>query len=212
MSLLLTSFATWKAHQITNASDDLVGLLQTRQQLPVNTLVIRHLPVHFQLAPCQVLSAIVKQRPTIVVCCGMAEQRSLLNLERYAHHQSQRLETSVNLQQLCQETQWTAVSHDAGNYVCNDLYFRLLTYIKNHRSPIRCLFIHVPPLTPYNREPIIHDVTMILSRLVTADRQPDSQVAGGNEWTIEEPTAPFCRGESFEINRNNRNQKLVSDC
>ncbi len=49
MTLLLTSFAPWKAHQSTNASDDLIALLSARQQLPPNTRLIRHLPVHVQL-------------------------------------------------------------------------------------------------------------------------------------------------------------------
>ena len=175
MSLLVTSFAPWRAHQTTNASDDLLALLQRRQQLPKHTQVIRHLPVHYQLAPCQVLSAMLKQRPSAVVCCGMAEQRSLLNLERYAHHQGHRLETSINLPQLCAETQWTEISHDAGDYVCNDLYYRLLAYVNQHRLSIHCLFVHVPPLSQYNREPLVYDLATILSRL-SSMRQESPQL------------------------------------
>jgi pyroglutamyl-peptidase len=95
----------------------------------------------------------------------MAEQRSLLNLERYAHHQGHRWETSIDLPQLCANTQWTEISHDAGDYVCNDLYYRLLAYVNQHHLPIHCLFVHVPLLTQYNREPLVHDLAMMLSRL-----------------------------------------------
>jgi pyroglutamyl-peptidase len=173
MSLLVTSFAPWKAHQASNASDDLVALMQARRYLPTNTIVMRQLPVHFQLAPCQVLSAMLKQRPSVVVCCGMAEQRSLLTLERYAHQQQQRLETSLDVQHLCQFTQWTTVSHDAGSYVCNDLYFQLLTYIQKYRLPMHGLFVHVPPLHPYNQDAIVHDFATVLSHLAAVGGRPE---------------------------------------
>ena len=165
MTLLLTSFAPWKAHQKTNASDDLLALVEARRQLPPPTILMRQLPVHFQLAPGQVLTAVFHQRPAVVVCCGMAEERSLLNLERYAHHRGDRLETTLDLPPLCADTQWSTISHDAGSYVCNDLYYRLLAYIQKHRLATHCLFVHVPPLTAYNREPIARDFVTILSRL-----------------------------------------------
>jgi pyroglutamyl-peptidase len=165
MALLLTSFAPWRAHQASNAADDLVALLQARQQLPANTLLMRHLPVHFQLAPCQVITTIFQKRPAVVVCCGMAEQRSLLNLEQSARWQGDTQFTSLNLPHLIRGTHWTALSDDAGDYVCNYLYFRLLSYIQQHRLPIQALFVHVPLLTDHNRELLAHDFTLILSRL-----------------------------------------------
>jgi pyroglutamyl-peptidase len=165
MALLLTSFAPWRAHQPSNAADDLVALLQTRNQLPPDTLLMRHLPVHFQLAPCQVITATFQSRPAVVVCCGMAENRSLLNLETTARWQAEQHVTSLNLNDLMQGTQWTTLSDDAGDYVCNYLYFRLLSYLQRHRLPIHGLFIHVPLLTEHNRELIADDFSLILSRL-----------------------------------------------
>ncbi|MDB9527828.1 peptidase C15 [Oscillatoria sp. CS-180] len=165
MSLLLTSFAPWKAHQNSNASDDIVALLQSQRRLPKNTIVVRHLPVHSQLASCQVLSALLKHQPSAVVCCGMAEKRGLLNLEQCARSQSTVLKTPVDLSYLCSGTQWTTVSNDAGTYVCNDLYFQLLTYIETHHLSTNGLFIHVPLLNAYNREAIAYDLSLILSKL-----------------------------------------------
>lgn len=167
MTLLLTSFAPWKAHQESNSSDDLVYLLAERKQLPTNTILIRRLPVHFQLAPCQVLSALFQYKPDTVVCCGMAESRSLLNLERYGRSHHDRLETSLDLEQLCEHTKWTTISEDAGNYVCNALYFQLLAHIRQNDLATRALFIHVPPLNAYNREAIAQDLHKILAELET---------------------------------------------
>lgn len=164
-SLLLTSFAPWRAHQLSNASDDLIGLLESRNQIPPNASLIRQLPVHFQLAPSQVIATMLKIRPAVVVCCGMAEKRALLNLEQYACWNGDRRETPLNLSPLCVGTQWTEISHDAGDYVCNYLYYRLLAFVQKHRWPIQCLFVHVPLLTNSNRELVAHDFALILSRL-----------------------------------------------
>lgn len=37
------------------------------------------------------------------------------------------------------------ISHTAGTYVCNDLYYRVLSQYKEYRQQI--IFVHVPPLT-----------------------------------------------------------------
>ena len=171
MTLLLTSFAPWKAHQRTNAADDLIALARARNQLPGQTLLMRHLPVHWQLAPGQVLAALFKHRPAAVVCCGMAEKRSFLSLERYAHHRCDRLETTLWLPDLCADLQWTTISDDAGNYACNALYYQLLDCIQRSSLPTQCLFIHVPPISVYHREPLVHDFSQVLARLSHCQRQ-----------------------------------------
>ncbi|MEM1280980.1 MAG: peptidase C15 [Cyanobacteria bacterium P01_H01_bin.152] len=167
MTLLITTFAPWKAHQTTNSSDDLVALLCNRQLLPTRTRVLRNLPVHFQLAPSQVIAAMYQYRPTTVVCCGMAETRSRLNLERYAHGLGERLETPLNLSQLAAGLEWTTISHNAGNFVCNALYYELLRHIQKHDLGVQSLFLHVPQLNNYNRQPLIQDFVSVLSRLPT---------------------------------------------
>lgn len=174
--LLITSFAPWRAHQRSNSSDDLIALLESQNQIPADTALIRHLPVNFQLAPCRVISEITRTCPTIVVCCGMAEQRLLLSLERYGRSQEQTLETSIDLSRLCTGTYSTVISHDAGNYVCNHLYHQLLNHIQMKRTPIQCLFVHVPLLTRQNRDLLASDFALILSRL--------SQMASSVEYAV----------------------------
>lgn len=163
--ILLTSFAPWRAHQHSNTSDDLIALLASRNRLPKGTVLMRHLPVHFQLAPCTVKAAIAKNRPAVVVCCGMAEKRSLLTLERYGHGKGERLETRLDLTALRSDTHWTTISHDAGRYVCNALYYQVLSYLASSDAATQGLFIHVPLLTDYNRELIVRDFAVILSRI-----------------------------------------------
>lgn len=171
--LLLTSFATWEAHQRSNTSDDLIGLLQASGQLPATTQLMRHLPVDFQLAPLQVIAAMVRLRPAVVVCCGMAEGRSLLTLEKFGRRSGQVQATDLNLVQLCEGTAYTALSQDAGSYVCNHLYYEILAFIQKHSLSVHCLFVHVPLITDHNRERLIRDFALMVSRLsaiaITAD-------------------------------------------
>ncbi|NEQ46400.1 MAG: peptidase C15 [Leptolyngbya sp. SIOISBB] len=167
MTLLITTFAPWKAHQTTNSSDDLVASLYELRLLPTQTRLVRNLPVHFQLAPSQVIAAVYQHRPTTVICCGMAETRSRLNLERYAHGPGERFETPLNLSQLAAGLKWTTISHNAGNFVCNALYYELLRHIQKHDLGIQSLFLHVPLLNNYNRQPLIQDCVSVLSRLQT---------------------------------------------
>ncbi len=165
MTLLLTSFAPWRSHQVSNTSDDLLAALQVGDRLPPATRVIRQLPVNFHLAPGQVINAMFQYRPRVVVCCGMAENRVRLNLERYARFQGHTLETGLNLERLQQGTLWTETSTDAGNYVCNYLYYRLLHHIAVHRLPTHCVFIHVPKLTAYTRRWVEADLGLMLFKL-----------------------------------------------
>lgn len=163
--VLITSFAPWRAHQRSNASDDLLLTLQRQQQLPNHAVLLRHLPVHSQLAPCQVISKIMTTCPAVVVCCGMAEGRSLLTLEKVGRQGQRSLKTTLNLRQVSAGTHWTTISHHAGNYVCNDLYYQVLAF--THRCPwnVESLFIHVPVLTTQNMPWIVADFLIILSQL-----------------------------------------------
>ena len=165
--ILLTSFDTWKAHHRSNASDDLIEAIMQQDcfaKWHEKLSLLRKLPVDFQLAPQQVIAQIDALQPDIIVCCGMAERRSLLTLESYGKHQSAILQTAIAVDQLVEGLAVTQVSHDAGDFVCNDLYYAVLKHIQTHRLDCRCLFIHVPVLNEVNLAPILQDFLIILQR------------------------------------------------
>ena len=141
--LLITSFQPWRAHQRSNTSDDLIAALQQKNQLPANSFWVRNVPVNFETASIRVLSAIQQWHPHTVVCCGMAEKRVQLSLEKFARQGGQTLETGLNLQSLLTGTQLSEVSVDAGAYVCNHLYYQILNAIRTKKSKTQALFIHV---------------------------------------------------------------------
>ncbi len=164
--ILLTSFAPWQAHQRSNAADDLILRLMQRRGLPSNVVVLRHLPVHWQLAPCQVIAKAIAIRAAAIVCCGMAERRSLLTVEQCARLGRQTRATTLDLQQLIAGTRCTDISQYAGRYVCNHLYYQILRFDQECSPwPMPGLFIHVPVLQPSTEPWLAEDLQLILKKL-----------------------------------------------
>jgi pyroglutamyl-peptidase len=164
---LLTSFDTWLDEQSSNASDDLLAELLRRCLLGDNVLLLRRLLVDTTIATQQVIAAIDRWQPDVVMCCGMASDRPQLSLESTGKDKECNCvyTTSLDLEQLCRELTMTTISDDAGSFVCNDLYCAVLKYLSDRCAATQCLFLHVPPLTPDNTEHLIADCTIILQRL-----------------------------------------------
>ena len=162
--LLITSFRPWKAHQGLNSSD--VLLEQVTARLPKNAVALRGLPVNFDLAPMQVITHIVQYRPKVVICCGMAETRNSLTVEQWGTYQEQRLATPIHLPNLIKQTIHTHISQNAGDFVCNRLYYRVLKHLKEQSAV--ALFVHVPLITPANQPLIEFDFLKIVEHLNSA--------------------------------------------
>lgn len=163
--ILLTSFQTWLAHQKSNSSDDLLALLQ-QQHNNCNALkFLRQLPVDTQLATEQVISHIETLHPQGIICCGMAEKRQTLTIESQARCQEACLHSVVDLTELVNSLGFTQISHDAGKFVCEGLYYQILKYLQPLPQTIPCIFVHVPLLNPNNQELIQQDLNLIIKYL-----------------------------------------------
>lgn len=166
-TILLTSFDIWEAHHRSNSSDDLLTELLARDLLaPDKIHLLRKLPVDFVLAPAQTIAMMEQVQPDIVVCCGMAERRSCLTVESNGKQAEKIVDANVDLTALIQDLKFTDISHDAGKFVCNHLYYSVLREIYEKQKNIVCIFIHVPLLNAHNLEIIIQDFCRILERLM----------------------------------------------
>lgn len=163
-TVLLTSFTTWLPHQSSNASDDLLAEI-TEIDVDANLHFLRQLPVDFDLAPRLTLEAVDRLRPDVILCCGMAESRSQLNLESRAVVGNETLYTPVQVQQLAKDLEITQVSDCAGRFVCNALYYAILKQLAATRATGVGLFVHVPLLTSQNRRTIVSDFQRILKQV-----------------------------------------------
>ena len=161
---LLTSFDTWLPHQKSNSSDDLITEILKIDSLPISMHFLRKLPVDFQLAPSQVISKINQLQPDIIVCCGMAESRTKLSIESSAN-EGEILKTTFDIDQLLVGLSVSEISHNAGWFVCNSLYYSILKYIQDKNLNHQCLFVHVPILTQENLGQIVTDFLLILQKI-----------------------------------------------
>jgi pyroglutamyl-peptidase len=161
--ILITSFTTWEPHQPSNAADDL--LQRFIEEKGDRHHYLRHLPVDFTLAPRRVIETFEEIRPRVLVCCGMAEERTRLNVESRAVLDERSLETGIDLVRLTEDLAMTDISHDTGRFVCNTLYYRSLEHLNAQESEHHCLFIHVPVLTEENAKALTQDFVRIIARL-----------------------------------------------
>jgi len=134
-------------------------------QLPERTIWLSQVPVSFEMAPIRVINALYRFRPRAVVCCGMAEKRAYLSLEQQGKSVSRSLQTGLNLADLLADTHLSEISHDAGDYVCNALYYRVLAAIQESAIAMPCLFVHVPVLTALTRSLIQADMQLVLDKV-----------------------------------------------
>lgn len=161
--ILLTSFTIWKAHHTSNSSDDLLEMLSQTHPYPLHYL--RKLPVDFQLAPRQVLDRFRELLPEVTILCGMAEDRSELHVESQAVVGEEVIINDLDLQALTAGLAITEISYDAGRFVCNELYYRMLKHHRDEGLVQPCVFVHIPRLTEENRQPIMEDFQTLIQRL-----------------------------------------------
>lgn len=165
-TVLLTSFTTWLPHHSSNSSDDLLLDVDGCVWKDAQVCILRQLPVELNLASNLVIQAYEQLKPDLIICCGMAENRDRLSLESRGVVDGQALYTSVDLEELVKTLKITEISHCAGRFICNSLYYLLLDYLHRLQSRSKCLFVHIPILTAQNRWLICNDFQVIVQRLI----------------------------------------------
>lgn len=153
------------AHQRSNASDDLIQAVLERGRFDQNCHFLRQLPVDFELAPKLTIAKMNEIQPDITICCGMAESRQQLSLESNGKFQSEILRSQLDLERLIAPAIATEISHDAGDFVCNYLYYSVLKHLETDQLSQHCLFVHVPVLTATNLEIIVQDFLGMIDRI-----------------------------------------------
>ena len=163
--ILLTSFTTWLPHQLSNSSNDLLDEISKLNYISFSLNFIRWLPVDIEIASQAVITKINEIAPDIIICCGMAEGRHQLSIESNATRGNIVMRTNVALEKLVDGVDRVNISHDAGKFVCEALYYSVLNYIFEQKLNISCIFVHVPILNENNLAAIVEDFGLILQRI-----------------------------------------------
>ena len=161
--ILLTSFATWLPHQKSNSSDDL--LIEIAKLESPSLRFVRQLPVDVFKASRLVIDKIAELQPDSIICCGMAESRTKLTVESCATCGDVLINTWVDLEKLVAEAAEIEISHDAGKFVCEGLYYEVLKYLQERNLSTHCIFVHVPVLTQDNLPGIVADFHRIIQKM-----------------------------------------------
>jgi pyroglutamyl-peptidase len=165
---LITSFDRWESHHTSNSSDDLLAAMIQRNLVAEHIYFLRKIPVDFQLAPKVAIAKINELKPDQIICCGMAEKRTELTIESNGKSEEEMIQTTIKLDQIISHLSLTKISHDAGNFVCNHLYYSILKHIQINQLNSHCIFIHVPLLNETNLFPILKDFHQILQTIQLA--------------------------------------------
>lgn len=168
MNILITGFEPFMQDRI-NPSWEIAKALDGWQ---LENMVVRaiQLPVIFGDAAIQLKQAIEKWQPEYVMCLGVAANRKTISLERIAiniddarisdNAGNQPIDQPIDaqgvaaffsslpikaiFQKLQQENIAVEVSNTAGTYVCNHVFYHLMSIIQH--THIKGGFIHVPTL------------------------------------------------------------------
>lgn len=165
--ILLTSFQTWLPHQKSNSSDDLLAEVAKLESFSHSLTFLRHLPVDIAQASERAIAKINELQPDIIICCGMAESRRQLSVESNASQGDTVLHNSVDFARLLDSSIGTTISHNAGKFVCEGLYYSVLNHLQKNDLKKHGLFIHVPVLTRNNIAEVLTDVELIMHRLTS---------------------------------------------
>ena len=169
--VLVTGFEPWADH-VVNPS-----------QLVAEALGGVVLPVSWARATAALRAAIDEHDPEIVIAFGLAETREAISVERFAHNLDEAATTDNDaasgsgaeidpagpialrstlpvdaiVAELTAEGIPAEVSRDAGGFLCNHVFYRLLQLRAGG-------FVHVPPLDVLPAETLVRAAELIVAR------------------------------------------------
>lgn len=176
MKLLLSGFEPFGGHTI-NPTQSLLQAMEdysfTDISLELHTIL---LPVHYDECVELLLAEVEKFQPDIIIACGLAAGRTAVNLERiavnikdieassYADNRNERpqdipirangpdglfstLPIRVITDRLIENGIPAVISNTAGTFICNNVMYGMLDYIKQSSPGVLAGFVHFPAST-----------------------------------------------------------------
>jgi pyroglutamyl-peptidase len=175
-------------------------------------IVIQEVPTVFHEAIKVVAQAIELHQPDVVICVGQAGGRTQITPERVAINlDDARIPDNKKNQPIDEHiveggpvAYWStlpvkrivhhmkeagipaAVSHTAGTFVCNHLFYGLMNYLEKHAPQVRGGFIHIPFIpeqTVNNNAPSLGLDTIVrgleMAAVIAANEKEDIREIGG---------------------------------
>jgi len=170
MKILLTGFEPFDKSPI-NPSEQVVHVL-AQENLSGIQLETAVLPVDLELGPDTLLEAVDTTQPEAVLCLGQASRRAVISIERVAINMldfripdnagnqitdqpvviggSAAYFTTLPVREIYDELRANGIpvelSLSAGAYLCNQVIYTLLHYLKSRDLNVPAGFVHLPDL------------------------------------------------------------------
>ncbi len=169
-SVLVTGFGPFPGVPV-NPSEAAVNRM-AEHHIRRNDVAFRVLPTAYRQADAEILAAIGQIKPAVVLLTGFDRHARGLRLETRAAnavdpqlpdalgvrargstvdpdapatlaatHSPERMASAL----ATTSAPW-AFSHDAGRYLCNYIFFRVLRFAQHNDHAFRAAFVHIPPL------------------------------------------------------------------
>jgi pyroglutamyl-peptidase len=169
-NVLVTGFDPFGGESVNPALEAVKCLAHLKTE--TYAVEVREMPTVFGKALDCLYAAIEQVKPDLVICVGQAGGRPQMTVERVAinvndaripdNEGNQPIDTPVVpggpvgywstlpikaiVQELNRQGVPAAVSHTAGTFVCNHVFYGLMHYIAESKAAIRGGFIHIPYL------------------------------------------------------------------
>jgi len=98
----------------------------------------------------EIVKAIIQQKPKYILTFGQKSNTDILYIETTGCRNGIILDTDFNVEALVQSLKAAKISYclsnNAGNYLCNHVYYSGLDFLKQHSLDTKMIFIHVPSI------------------------------------------------------------------
>ena len=144
MKILVTGFGSFLDNN-ENPSSEILKLLP--KSIYGNEIITVELPVVYDQAFNVLRPLIEKYQPKLIINLGLASGRTKISLEQVA--------LNIN-------------SYTAGTYVCNNLMYHVLHYIKENKLGIKAGFVHLPLMreTKLVKDKVTLDLVVMLEGVI----------------------------------------------
>jgi pyroglutamyl-peptidase len=170
-TVLITGFGPFPGAPRNPSALLAVRVARTRRVDPHHCLVTHVFPTSYAAVDRELPALIGKHKPQAVLLFGLAARTPWVRVEQFARNRSSRLHPDVDgvaattpaiargasavrgrgpLVRLLAAARRAGVaarlSHDAGTYLCNYVYWRALEAAARPGGPRLVVFVHIPPL------------------------------------------------------------------
>ena len=159
MKILYTAF---------NGQDNSSKILLDKMSVDnVNKLYLRN---SFETSVKQLIDKLKLKKYELVISFGQAPlEKDIIKIEILGKKDDNFYKTDFNYSKIKEDIEKTGfkvyISEDAGNFLCNNLYYNGLKYIKENNINCKMIFIHIPKIENISNIDLLANVLKVTTEI-----------------------------------------------